>query len=610
MVIHLIINFDMLPGRKGCGMAYGLRYRGFLAGLFAYYVVDAGWGVFAGLGWTHALYVDSMLYYLVIAVSVLMWCRYVIAYLNFGNWKSQVLFWFGYALLVVYVVLLVVNVFNNCLFHFDERGAYVPGSMRSILFCPLVVLNVLMAGFALVTALGNRDAVRRRNLVVFMFCLTMAVAIAFQIAWPLWPYYALGCLIGNCFFHVFVVEDERAELRQAVVEREQAMKHAAELEKALARARAAEKARSMFFSIVSHDIRTPLNSIICFSEMLQHGFETKAEQDLAVNSILVSSKMLLQLVNDILDLSKLESGKMNIEPEPTDVARLVREIAASFGATHQKPELEILCRVGGTPALLLDSHRLRQIAFNLMGNAIKFTKKGYIEIRTSFAPDADGKTGVFRLEVEDTGCGISEADLKKLARPFVQVGVVSGKRAGTGLGLHICRMLARAMGGEMEIKSALGKGTTISIVVPGVRAVEGEGAGAGDAAKGDASTSDVSSLHVLIADDTKMTQIVLRAMFKRLGVKDMDFADNGREALELLTAPDAPKFDFVLTDAWMPEMTGMELVAAIRANPSLAKLPVYLFTAEVEMKDTYAEKGFNGILLKPANLDALRKLLP
>ncbi len=379
-------------------------------------------------------------------------------------------------------------------------------------------------------------------------------------------------------------------------------------------------AKSLFFSSVSHDIRTPLNAIIAFSEMLQQGFETKAEHDLAVNSILVSSKMLLQLVNDILDLSKLESGKMNIEPEPTDVARLVREIAASFGATHQKPGLEILCRAGGTPNLMLDPHRLRQIVFNFVGNAIKFTKRGFIEIRVSFAPDGGGKTGVFRLEVEDTGCGISEEDMKKLARPFVQVGAVSEPRSGTGLGLHICRMLARAMGGEMEIKSVLGKGATFSIVVPGVAVVE-NGTGGTDGTShsttqllNHSTTQPPNHLttqpRILVADDTKMNQIVLKTMFGRLGVNDIAFADNGREALEILTAPDAPKFDFVLTDAWMPEMTGMELVASIRANASLAKLPVYLFTAEVEMKDNYAEKGFDGILLKPANLEALRKLLP
>ena len=365
-------------------------------------------------------------------------------------------------------------------------------------------------------------------------------------------------------------------------------------------------AKSLFFSTVSHDIRTPLNSIVCFSEMLKHGFETKAEQDLAVDSILVSSKMLMQLVNDILDLSKLESGRMNIDMEPTDAARLVREIAASFGATHQKDGLEFLCRAGGVPTLMLDPHRLRQIAFNLVGNAIKFTKRGFIEIRALFAPDASGEKGTFRLEVEDTGCGIKPEDLKKLARPFVQVGSVSAQRTGSGLGLHICQLLARAMGGEMEVKSTPGKGTTFSIVVPEVR-VAGTGAPNSNTQTPEHSNT---SFRVLVVDDTKMNQIVLRAMFAKLGVTDLVFADNGREALDVLIDPDAPKFDFVLTDMWMPEMDGLGLVTAIRSNPAIAKTKVYLFTAEVEMKDSYRQSGFDGILLKPANLESLRKLLP
>ena len=380
-------------------------------------------------------------------------------------------------------------------------------------------------------------------------------------------------------------------------------------------------AKSLFFSTVSHDIRTPLNSIIGFSEMLKHGFETKAEQELAVNSILVSSKMLMQLVNDVLDLSKLESGHMNIDVEPTDAARLVREIAVSFGATHQKEGLEILCRAEGVPVLMLDPHRLRQIAFNLVGNAIKFTKKGFIAIRASFTPDPSGETGTFRMEVEDTGCGIREEDVKKLARPFVQVGAVSAQRGGTGLGLHICRLLARAMGGDMEIKSTLGKGTTFAIVVPNVKMVNANdtnvNSGMSNSSVGSSATVPRSPfpvprspLRILIADDTKMNQIVLKAMFGKLGVTDITFADDGREALDILTAPDAPKFDFVLTDMWMPEMDGLKLVAAIRANPAIAKMKVYLFTAEVEMKDSYAVSSFDGILLKPANLESLRNLLP
>ena len=119
-----------------------------------------------------------------------------------------------------------------------------------------------------------------------------------------------------------------------------------------------------------------------------------------------------------------------------------------------------------------------------------------------------------------------------------------------------------------------------------------------------------ASHRLLIADDTKMNQVVLRTMFTKLGVKDMAFTNNGREALDILKDPAMKPFDFVLTDLFMPEMTGDELVAAIRADPALASLKVYLFTAEVEMQNAYSEKGFDGILLKPANLEALKKLLP
>ena len=368
-------------------------------------------------------------------------------------------------------------------------------------------------------------------------------------------------------------------------------------------------AKSLFFSSVSHDIRTPLNAIIGFSEMLKHGMNTKSEHDLAVNSILMSSRMLLQLVNDILDLSKLESGKMEINVEPTDVSELALEIATSFCATHRTPGLDIRFSAADVPRLMVDPHRLRQIAFNLMGNAVKFTKKGVIELSVTF------ESGTLRMAVRDTGCGIGEADLKKLARPFVQVGAVSAQRAGTGLGLHICRMLARAMGGDLEISSELGKGSTFSIVVPGVKVAESNEVRSGGVGSGGVNSStpprphSPTNLRILVADDTKMNQMVLKAMFRKLGVTDVTCADNGREALEILTAPDAPKFDFVLTDMWMPEMNGVKLVEAIRSNPAVAKTKVYLFTAEVEMKDSYAADGFDGILLKPANLDALRLLL-
>ncbi len=252
IVIHLIINFDMLPGRKKVTSFHCAReYRDFLGALLYFYVTDALWGIFAGLGWTKVLYLDTASFYIAIAVSVLMMCHFINACLGIRGWRAKILTWFGYALLGLYVVLLIANVFNSRLFFFDLEGKYVAGLIRQLLFYPLVAASVLMAANAFVKAIVNQDAtMRKRYIVVSVFCLTLAVAVVFQIIWPIWPFYALGCLIGNCFIHVFLIEDERAELRQSVIAHEQKMKHMAE----------SEKARSMFFSTGSHDIRTPLSA--------------------------------------------------------------------------------------------------------------------------------------------------------------------------------------------------------------------------------------------------------------------------------------------------------------------------------------------------------------
>ena len=230
------------------------------------------------------------------------------------------------------------------------------------------------------------------------------------------------------------------------------------------------QAKSYFFSTVSHDIRTPLNAIIGFSEMLQTGFKTEAERQQAIDSILVSSKTLLGLVNDVLDLSKLESGKMEIIPEPTDCPRLLHGVIDAFRAAGGgKPDLELRCRVGEMPALMLDPQRLRQIVFNLVGNAVKFTEKGQVELRAFFDRSDGSETGMCRIEVEDTGCGISKEDLKRLGSAYVQVGEKRARNGGTGLGLAICQQLVHAMGGEMKVASEVGQGTTFSIAIPDVR---------------------------------------------------------------------------------------------------------------------------------------------
>ena len=624
MVIHLIINFDMLPGRKFVG-AHALReYRIFLAGVFAYYITDASWGVLAGLAWTKILYVDTALYYLAIAVSVLTLCHFVIVYLGVKGWRSRLLFWFGYALLALYFVLLGANIFNNCIFYFDAKGAYHAGPLRHLIFYPLVAFVIGMSVFSFTRVLRSQDTIRRRNMVVFLFCVTMTVAVVLQIFWPLWPFYAIGCLVGNCFIHVFLIEDERSERRQAVIEHQQTMKHMAELENALERVRAAEKARSLFFSTVSHDIRTPLNAIIGYSELLIGGIANEQERTRALSAISTSGHTLLQLINDVLDLSKLESGKMVIKPAPTDVRELVSSVLHSFDVTKGS-DVTLKEEYSALPILEIDPQRIRQILFNLIGNSVKFTEHGEIVVRASFRQDNDDGKGVFTLAVSDTGCGIPDEDKEKLMSPFVQLDE-NTKVKGTGLGLAICKQLATSMGGKLSFVSEIGRGSTFTLELYDVKTAEPIPVPDGDAAAnqgfsiGQTQQEDETHIgntlegrkesdqyHILIADDVPLNLAVLKALLKKIGVNDVETASDGQDAWEKIRTSERP-FDCVLTDLWMPNMNGRELVAKIRSDERFAELPVYAVTADIEARKAFAEHKFTGTLLKPLTIDKLSRL--
>ena len=583
IAIHLIINFDLLFGR-GAVTARGRRYRRFLMGILAYYITDAAWGIFAGLGWTRFLYGDTVLFFLSLVVFVFMWCRFIIAYLEFAKWTARVLSWIGYAIIAFNLAALVTNPFNNSFFYFDAQGKYLTGCLRDPFFYLLIVFNVIMGLFALVKALACRDFVRRRCMMVVMCCCTMAVAMVLQIAWPLTPFTALGCIITNCFLHVFVVQDE------------QASKHTAELEEALARARTAEKARSMFFSIVSHDIRTPLNAILGYSELLQRGVKSEAERDEALESIRASGTTLLELVNDVLDLAKIDAGKLTLQPEPMRVAQLVDDVFATFRKVAAEKGIKLVNRVAGVPTVLLDEHRFRQVLFNLVGNAVKFTVHGSVTVDASYVGTN------LEVSVSDTGCGIPRDMLTHVLDPFVQVQDPShsaDRAGGTGLGLSICRSLVEMMGGELIVESELGKGSTFKVSIPGVTAGD-------EKSKSAAEQKPVAALkelpkHVLVVDDSPVNRSVLTAFLKRAGVCSIDHANDGREAFSLLESSlkAGRPHDFVFSDFWMPNMNGLELIKKLRADSRFSGLPVIAVTADTEFSDDTRSMLFTGVLLKP-----------
>jgi len=372
---------------------------------------------------------------------------------------------------------------------------------------------------------------------------------------------------------------------------------------------------------VSHDIRTPLNAILGYSELLQKGIESESERNEALKSIQASGTTLLELVNDVLDLAKMDAGKMTLSPEPLRLDQLTDEVFASFRMAADEKGLELVNRTADVPTVLLDEHRFRQILFNLVGNAVKFTERGTVTVAASYV----GRK--LEVSVSDTGCGIPADILPRILDPFVQVQDAShsaDRVIGTGLGLSICRSLVEVMGGELVVESELGKGSKFAIVMPGVEAVGGatgttgttgtNGTGDLKPAPPVPSVSSVpsvlSSSRILVVDDSQVNRSVLTAFLKRAGVASIDHACDGEEALAKLdSATRAGKpYNFVFSDFWMPNMNGLEFIARLRADSRFSRLPVFALTADTEIHGDERTKLFTGILLKPITYDKLMEV--
>ena len=429
-------------------------------------------------------------------------------------------------------------------------------------------------------------------LAVLMFILLALLAYAFVVNHQRLKYSQKLEEANNHLSHEaeLVAQESEMKLRQAKLE--------AERDSAIQ----AEKAKSYFFATVSHDIRTPLNSIIGFTELLCKGYGTPEMQKQYLDSIAFSGKMLMELINDILDLSKLEADKMQFTYDYHDFPELIQSLIMVFKNQTDQKGLKLIANIDKMPLIRIDLQRVRQIAFNLIGNAVKFTSKGSITISASCTDNGNGlKNLVF--SVTDTGVGIAAEDLKKLKEPYVQLQTKSSVK-GTGLGLAICKQLLSKMNGNLVINSTLGKGSTFTVTM---NDIESTNSVIKQEKKPAASLKgDFRNLNLLLVDDTMVNLSMLKAMCASLGVENIKTATDGREALDILKEN---SIDLVLTDIQMQEMDGVQLVQEIRKVPHLANLSVYAVTGDVEVLKTYQQDGFTGLLLKPINSAKLTDLL-
>ncbi|MCE9785917.1 ATP-binding protein, partial [Shewanella algae] len=372
----------------------------------------------------------------------------------------------------------------------------------------------------------------------------------------------------------------------------------------------ASKAKTQFLATMSHEIRTPMNAIIGLLELSLKRAEKNQFDFKSIKVAYNSAKDLLEIIGDILDVIKIESGALDLKPEKTRLKAIIESVIRVFESVAKNKGLSIsLSYDKSIPKyLLLDPLRIKQIVSNLISNSIKFTDNGGIDIIVKrIKKHSNSQDLELIIKVIDTGIGISYLEQEKLFTPFTQVQETSS-RGGTGLGLMICRALCTLMGGKISLESEPGNGTCVSIHIP-TTIIEDEMAN-DEYICLDEPNSRTASMRVLIADDHPASRLLLSQQLRHLGYV-VEEASNGVEALSLYKKS---PFQLVITDCNMPEMGGNELSQCIRAFENQANLrPTiiigYTANAQNSVKESSLESGMDDCLFKPIGIDNLKKTI-
>lgn len=395
-------------------------------------------------------------------------------------------------------------------------------------------------------------------------------------------------------FSVVVITGIALAYERSVGEQQAALQEARE------RALDASRAKSAFLASMSHEIRTPLGGILGLAELLADT-RLEGEQLSMVSMLQRSGYALLGLLNDVLDFSRVEAGAMQLEALPLDIRQIAQEVTGLLGQQAVDKGLTLEHEHSGPAWLVGDALRLRQIMLNLVSNAIKFTERGRVSLRTTTR--ATGRPGTLSLwlEVEDTGPGISGEDQQRLFSAFTQVGEgIARTHGGSGLGLAIVDKLVQVMGGSIQLRSAPGEGSTFWVQVELEEALP-------IAPTAEKSPTVEPGLSVLLAEDNLVNQKVFHAMLLRLGCQVIVTAD-GEQALRVVQRHPEP-FDVVLMDCQMPRLSGLEVTRRLRAEGYSGRIVALTANVTPEDRALCKEAGMDGFLTKPLTLRELAEAL-
>lgn len=887
IAIHLIINWRVmfLPETNSGSQKAAGKYRFLMLAIFSYYVTDAFWGIFAGLNWILALFVDTTIYYIAMSLAILCFYRYIVEYLRMKGWRASTFIYFGFGFFILENIFLIINFFYPCFFWFDANDAYVAGPVR---YTALWVQVAMFAYSSIITgieAYKSKGSEKKCHFAIFLFSLIMLLAIIFQEKYPLLPFYALGCLIGSCVLHTYVVWDEMEEtsgqlanykravlsdaqislevnltkdnlyygawkdddgnevplkdiigletpcsydayisiwnkrfvkhvfhnpfqgktdreyllesfsrgttevtfdyeadtisgratwLRRSIAmirnksgdviaytnvkdiselvaqqKREDAYMRALateyesiaivelghpenvggkvvihsrltddlasmidnetaneecygkkldlmlkfvhpddraqfsantrteevlkafaedrthivdfrimkpdgadlyfqlcfvairdeggkpvgfiagmrnidqeirkelgvrkELERAKIAAEAANDAKSTFLFNMSHDIRTPMNAIIGFTDIAEKHVDDRQRVLESLGKVRLSSNHLLTLVNDVLDMSRIEAGRVNIEEEVVCIDTAKDNLFSLLNGSAEAKNITFTSEIDDSVVhhwIYSDRLHVMRVLTNLVSNSIKYTNPGgRIRLLAEELPCERDGYARYRYTVSDTGIGMSEEFLAHVFEPFSRAkSATKSGVTGTGLGMSITKSLVELMGGSISIESRLGVGTTVRVEFEN-RITEPV---APAAEISEAVCVNLQGKRILLVEDNELNREIATMILTEKGMA-VETAEDGDIAVEMMRNAVEGQYDIILMDIQMPHMNGYDATRAIRAlpNPYAAGIPIIAMTANAfdeDKRNAYAA-GMNGHVAKPIDVQKLLSTL-
>ncbi|WP_161974502.1 response regulator [Piscinibacter terrae] len=388
-------------------------------------------------------------------------------------------------------------------------------------------------------------------------------------------------------------QTETAQLHRGMVQTERDARHAAE---------AANRAKSEFLVSMSHELRTPLNGVLGYAQLLSRDQGLSPRQARGLDVIQQSGKHLLGLINDILDLARIEAGRTELNLEPVTLSDFLQEVVNLMQVKADEKHLAFVFDAGeGLPeAVLADKRQLRQVLLNLLGNAIKFTDQGTVTLHAGARPTGAAQV-LLQLDVEDTGVGMHAHELERIFEPFEQVGDAQRRSGGTGLGLTITRALVKDMGGQVQVSSEFGRGTRFQVELPMTVAPPAK---SGPRKVPGAVRYQGPQRRVLVVDDIASNRALMCDFLTNAGFEVAEASDGG----QMLQTTRSFRPDLILMDSVMQPVDGLEATRRLRRDADLAGVPVIAISAAAttEHRAACLQAGVNVVLVKPVSLDTLQ----